>query len=848
MPDERFRLTHLSAEGFRGINEKLDLAVDGQSTILSGPNGSGKTTILQAIEWGLYGWIPHMRGAEFDLEDAIVNQFNPQDTARVELTLRSPSSTVKVTRTRKRRSSSRRGSILTVEVDGETLKGEEAQARLVQLLGLSEDEFYAGAYLHQEALNEFVVGDPTLRSETLDRLLGTYSLRDLIDSLPVTTVTRRRNEVEAQIRSLQSEELTKLPAAREKLHDMRETLLVSGLRDEDLDIHPLAKSTADVARRIQQAADELQVFVPYVEPPAEDIAILQKAISQLRSNLDTLAKAKFQTYRGLTDRRASLTSLREQLRILEGRVKKLSGVDPRSLEGRIRSLNVQIAENDSKRCEVRKLRDDLQTASVELRGLSDQVAGLQKETERLVAEHGSLEAIAERRASIEKESQALKGAIEGLEAYGHIQVQALEYLREHRPELCPVCKASIDPLKTAARLEAEIAENDVGARVLDLRQSLRKLQEEDALLANTARELQGLEQRTVQALEALKNFRSRVAERHRLPEATVESVQERLERIESDLASLDAAADQLTREETQLEAQVTELKDAQSAIENLAQRIRAETGISAEIVDLDAALTRALDETEQRIKAFESMTSELEALNGEMGKLEGALAYLIQEREVLRLEQEAPELEAELRELEDKRRKLAELEEGLADIRDAALAEQRSIVTEILGQVSGEVSKYYSRLMGHPYYADLALSLDTTGTKNLYRIRARGPEHETHVQTRFSNAQLNATAIAVFTAMARRLPHNLNLMVLDDPTQSFDDAHKEALASMMAEQTKETQLILATQDAAFEEQLTKVTHPRKLLRKKITKWTTRGPAMHTDDACRSLTSDPVRPR
>jgi len=214
-----------------------------------------------------------------------------------------------------------------------------------------------------------------------------------------------------------------------------------------------------------------------------------------------------------------------------------------------------------------------------------------------------------------------------------------------------------------------------------------------------------------------------------------------------------------------------------------------------------------------------------------MRRLEGVLGYLIQEREVLRLEQQMPELEAELRELEDKRGKLAELEEALEDIRDAALEEQRSIVTEMLTQVSGEVSQYYSKLMGHPYYVDLALSLDTTGTKNLYRIRASGPEHETHVQTRFSNAQLNATAIAIFAAMAKRLPHNLNLMVLDDPTQSFDEAHKEALASILAEETKETQLILATQDTGFEEQLSKRVQPRKLLRKRITEWTTKGLTM-----------------
>ncbi|MEM2996589.1 MAG: hypothetical protein QW639_04235 [Candidatus Bathyarchaeia archaeon] len=215
-----------------------------------------------------------------------------------------------------------------------------------------------------------------------------------------------------------------------------------------------------------------------------------------------------------------------------------------------------------------------------------------------------------------------------------------------------------------------------------------------------------------------------------------------------------------------------------------------------------------------------------------MRRLEGVLGYLIQEREVLRLEQEWPELEAELRGLEDKLHRLRELEEGLTDIREAALQEQRNIVMEMLSKVGGDVGRNYSRLMGHPYYGELNLTLETAGAKNLYRFRARGPEHETHVQTRFSNAQLNATAIAVFIAMARRLPHNLNLMVLDDPTQSFDDAHKEALAQILSEEAREAQLILATQDEGFEARVAELIQPQPLLRKRIEGWTSRGPSMH----------------
>jgi len=210
-------------------------------------------------------------------------------------------------------------------------------------------------------------------------------------------------------------------------------------------------------------------------------------------------------------------------------------------------------------------------------------------------------------------------------------------------------------------------------------------------------------------------------------------------------------------------------------------------------------------------------------------RFENIHTYLTQEAEVLRLEQEFPELEALLRELTDKHRRLKKLERGLEDIKQAASAEQKNVVSDMLGEIESEINGYYSKLIGHTYYADLELSLETRREKNIYWIKARGAEHETHVQTRFSNAQLNITAIAVFISMSKHLPQNLNLVILDDPTQSMDTPHKKALAKMLAEESKEKQIILATQDHEFQEQLVKHIQPNKHM--KIMNWSTVGPTI-----------------
>lgn len=55
------RLTGIEIEGFGGVAERLSLDLDANVVILTGPNGLGKTTVCDAIIWGITG--VHPRGA-----------------------------------------------------------------------------------------------------------------------------------------------------------------------------------------------------------------------------------------------------------------------------------------------------------------------------------------------------------------------------------------------------------------------------------------------------------------------------------------------------------------------------------------------------------------------------------------------------------------------------------------------------------------------------------------------------------------------------------------------------------------------------------------------------------------
>lgn len=60
------RLKHLSVEDFRSIRGQIDVSLDAPVVLIHGPNGTGKTTMLSAIELALTGAVPSLERLDQD--------------------------------------------------------------------------------------------------------------------------------------------------------------------------------------------------------------------------------------------------------------------------------------------------------------------------------------------------------------------------------------------------------------------------------------------------------------------------------------------------------------------------------------------------------------------------------------------------------------------------------------------------------------------------------------------------------------------------------------------------------------------------------------------------------------
>ncbi len=69
------KINNLTISGIRGIQNTINLSLNGKSILLYGENGSGKSSITDAIEWLYKDSVLHLANAEINLKEALRNSY-----------------------------------------------------------------------------------------------------------------------------------------------------------------------------------------------------------------------------------------------------------------------------------------------------------------------------------------------------------------------------------------------------------------------------------------------------------------------------------------------------------------------------------------------------------------------------------------------------------------------------------------------------------------------------------------------------------------------------------------------------------------------------------------------------
>ncbi|GFO63422.1 SMC family ATPase [Geomonas paludis] len=351
--------------------------------VLSGANGSGKSTIFEAIGYALFG---------VDAKDFVSNaeRFLTIGAKRGEIAVvfePAPGEMYRVTRT----VGAAGKWLLAREIGGEFeveehANMEETEARIAQLLGLSAGRPLSEQFklvigpFQNDFLGPFVIKQPAKRQDAFDEILGIDAWRKTQDKTKVltSTIKAKVDVLQAEVDS-KSEQVAVLPAKEEELALLRaqgeskRTELATKTAELEHATALLAtlESKKEAIQAIQQ---EVQGLEERVESGKNYVSTQQLLVEQSRQAAAVVA-ASAAGKQGYDAAEAKLKELREQQQQKHQLEKKLADLEREQgsvqamLDAESRELELARSTMDAERTRLKSDQDALATALAEQKKL-----------------------------------------------------------------------------------------------------------------------------------------------------------------------------------------------------------------------------------------------------------------------------------------------------------------------------------------------------------------------------------------------------------------------------------------------------------------------------------------------
>lgn len=473
------RPVSLDLAGFTAFRERQELDFEDLDLFaISGPTGSGKSSILDAMTYALYGRVERV-GRE-------VGQLVSQGRAKMSVALVFAVGDERFRITRTTPASGGSTKVLLEQLrDGEWSQAGDGSdrvgpvnARIQELVGLDYDGFTRSVLLPQGKFAEFLVGEASKRREILTDLLGLRLFRDMAQRAGAISrdaeqqATARSSLIETEYEGVNDEAVA---CAGERAQ-------VAVARDES--IQKASERVADIASRWEEqrlAADRVQTCVADLGRAADQFDASAELVSRSLSRLGEAALVLERLARAHQDARDGV----EAAALARAHAEESTGGMAALAAARATAESLSGA-----RARLREHHDASRKAG----------AGIPKLDGAVVAASAEVARAHEARTSAEA---AQKEAHSALESARRADLAAAACDGLHAGDACPVCGGKIEQLpspetagalKSATALEKEAtaavknAERAVVAAERALRDAQRDRADLDAEIARLERD------------------------------------------------------------------------------------------------------------------------------------------------------------------------------------------------------------------------------------------------------------------------------------------------------------------------------------------------------------------------
>ncbi len=733
---------------------------DGLTGII-GPNGSGKTTVLEAIAWALYG----QQAARGTRDSLRYNRAPARASVRVELEFDLAGHRYRVVR-----------GLTSAEVYLDNGQAPVANSitgvteLLQRRLGMTKGEFFNTYFTGQKELSVMAAMGPTERAQFLSRVLGYERLR-----AAQTLVRERRKLVVAELQGLRSG-LPDPDVVRAALRESEARVAAArkeAERAEGERVRAQERLTAVVPRwqAVQEARERAVALAGELRVAEAEGATLAREVERLARELDAATAAGAEVER--------LSSLLAPLPILRTELARLDQLA--AAEGRRQALLESERALVDEAARLAERRAKLAAAPALERETEAQLAARRAESETVQGEHET------QRTAYVRDRQEADTKLEALRAqFADVKAQR-DRVQQLGPESpCPTCTRPLGANFTTVLDGLDDQLDTLSANGQYFRNRLKQLEAEPEALRTVgerrralAAEVTALERRFAKCQAGVQELR--------LVEQDVAARERRLTGVRSDLAALPAGYDhaahramkaeaerltQLDRERVRAEATVARAADARSALD------RASAAVASTRARVDALRSRAaatpFDETqfaqgrsEHDEAAASARTAEVRAAQagGELAAARSALEGAERQRAELARGRERLEALSQERVLHD------ELDRAYSDLRT-------DLNFQLRPELSDAASRFLEDLTDGRYDA-----LELDDQYNVIVLEEKVPKPViSGGEEDLANLVLR---LAISQMIAERAGQSFSLLVLDEVFGSLDESRRANVVELL---------------------------------------------------------------
>ncbi len=710
-------------------NTKLDFSKG--TNILIGQMGAGKSSLMDAISFALFGTFPAIHHKRVAVSRLIRSRPRQESSASIRLEMDVNGDSYAITR----ELSLTGKTAATIERNGSYLQSqpERVNEEIERILKVDYDLFSKAIYSEQNQLDYFLDLRSSDRKKQIDGLLGLDKFATAQDNT-TSLINRVRDLVSESERMVREFDIVKSTA------DLKE------LRDS---MQMLEKERSEAEKSVKRLNDEkskTEIKARAFREMQNRKTMLLKDIEGIKGRLELLEseikKADLHRLPAKSDALAEKSLLAKEIEA--ARLKERHDADAeRNLHSEMAKLEVELSNAKKENAEVERIDAQLKKSEKDL--VQSKIIECNKSIDGL-----SIDAAHSKSIVLETEKQ-------------------LKELKAHLSK-CPICERELDDDMIARITQGKsqlIAQHNSKAR--ELEQELSRIRAELKDLTSLSN--------SITVMEEQKRKYAGATERIRKAELGLEISRKNYEKTKSEHESVSKAI-QAISEKMQKNANDIE------AIERNERHILDRERISKDL-SLKTAEANSIIVDDKMVDALQKVMLEMQA---ELGKHTANIASYA--RSISEKEAQIKAKESEIEKINRMHEKLAR-RKGLIDNLSKfklALSETQSVLRVLLiNSINGIMHEVWKELYPYGDYQSVNLDASDDGYELKVKVNSGGQQEWESVESIASGGERSTACLAMRIAFSLVLVPNLKWLILDEPTHNIDQQGLSKFVKMFSE-------------------------------------------------------------